>query len=76
MKLEDKTATLTGSARGLGRACALRLAALGADVAIVDLNLDGGAQFSERPSAPSVAKEIERVGRRGLGIRANCLARC
>ena len=75
MKLEGKTAIVTGGARGLGRAYALRLAALGADVAIVDLNLDGAAEFGERLSAPSVAAEIEQLGRRGLGIQADLTQR-
>ncbi len=75
MKLEGKTAIVTGGARGLGRGYALRLAALGADVAIVDLNLDGAAEFGERLSAPSVAEEIGRLGRRGLGIQADLTQR-
>lgn len=68
MELAGKRAIVTGGARGLGRAYALRLAALGADVAILDLNLDGAAEYGERLGAPSVAAEIEQLGRRGLGI--------
>jgi NAD(P)-dependent dehydrogenase (short-subunit alcohol dehydrogenase family) len=53
MKLLGKTAVVTGAARGLGRAYALRLAALGADVAIVDValrnrSLIGNATSPER----------------------------
>ena len=44
MKLQGKKAIVTGAARGLGRAYALRLASLGADVAIIDLILDGAAE--------------------------------
>jgi NAD(P)-dependent dehydrogenase (short-subunit alcohol dehydrogenase family) len=71
MKLKGKTAIVTGGARGLGRAYALRLAGLGADVAILDLNLGGAAEYGEALAAPSVAAEIEQMERRGLGIQAD-----
>ena len=38
-KLDGKVAIVTGAARGLGRAYAKRLAALGAKLAVVDINL-------------------------------------
>ncbi len=38
-KLDNKVAIVTGAARGLGRACAKRLAGLGAKVVVADLNL-------------------------------------
>jgi 3-oxoacyl-[acyl-carrier protein] reductase len=38
-KLDGKVAIVTGAARGLGRAYAMRLAGLGAKVAVADLNL-------------------------------------
>lgn len=75
MKLEGKTAIVTGGARGLGRAYALRLASLGADVAVVDINLDGAAEFGEKLSAPTVAAEIELMGRRSIGIEADLTRR-
>ncbi len=40
-RLEGKTALVTGAAQGLGEALARRLAEEGANVALVDLNLDG-----------------------------------
>lgn len=75
MKLQGKTAIVTGAARGLGRAYALRLASLGADVAIVDINLDGAAEYGEVLSAPTVPKEIEAMGRRSIGITADLTQR-
>ena len=71
MKLAGRKAVVTGGARGLGRAYALRLAALGADVAIIDLKLDGAAEYGEALAATTVTAEIEQLGRRGLGIEAD-----
>ena len=71
MKLQGKRAVVTGGARGLGRAYALRLARLGADVAIIDLDLGGAAEYGETLDAPTVAGEIEKLGRRGLGLQAD-----
>jgi 3-oxoacyl-[acyl-carrier protein] reductase len=75
MKLLGKTALVTGAARGLGRAHALRLASLGADVAVVDIDLQGAAEFGEAPSAASVPAEIEAKGRRSLGLQADLTRR-
>lgn len=75
MKLEGKAAIVTGAARGLGRAYALRLAQLGADVAVVDINLDAAAEFDEKLGAVSVPAEIEALGRRSIGIQADLSSR-
>lgn len=61
--LLNKTALVTGGARGIGRAIALELAAEGADVAIVDLRIEVEAQ--------SVVAEIQKLGRRALAIQAD-----
>lgn len=69
--LTGKVAVVTGAARGLGRAYALRLAKLGADVVIADLNLNAAARVGEELTAESVMAEVEALGRRSLGIEGD-----
>lgn len=71
MKLQGKVAIVTGAARGLGRAYALRLARLGADVAIFDADLAGAGKFGEQLSAASVSQEVRALGRRSIEIEAD-----
>lgn len=59
-KLTGKSAIVTGSGRGIGRAIALELAREGADVAVVDL-------ISE--NAEKVAAEIREMGRQAMAVR-------
>ncbi len=71
MKLTGKVALVTGSGRGLGRAYALHLARLGADVVINDLNLQSAQEYDEKLNQATVMAEIEAIGRRSLGIQAD-----
>ncbi len=71
VKLEGKVALVTGAARGLGRAYALRLAGLGADVVINDVDMEAAKQYGEELTAPTVMDEVKALGRRSLGIVAD-----
>ncbi|MFD1815361.1 SDR family NAD(P)-dependent oxidoreductase [Rhodococcus gannanensis] len=61
-RLAGKIALITGAGSGLGRASALRFAAEGAAVAVVDLDL---------AAAESVSAEITAAGGRALPVTAN-----
>jgi len=63
MRLEGKTAIVTGASRGLGRAIALAFAREGADVLV------NYASREER--AAEVAAAIEKLGRRAILFRAD-----
>jgi len=71
VRLAGKVALVTGAARGLGRAYALHLAAIGADVVVNDIDLDAARQYGEELTAPTVMDEIRALGRRSLGIVAD-----
>src|SRR5439155_7908529 len=70
-KLEGKVALVTGAARGLGRAYALKLADLGANVVVNDIRLDAFKEFDEEIAAESVEAEIRARGVEALGIEAD-----
>jgi enoyl-[acyl-carrier protein] reductase III len=61
--LEGKVALITGSSRGIGRACALRLADAGADVII--------NYVTSKAAAQEVAESIQAMGRRVAVVRAD-----
>jgi 3-oxoacyl-[acyl-carrier protein] reductase len=71
VKLKGKIALVTGAARGIGRAHALRLAQLGADVIINDINLEAHTEFNETITAPTVMDECRALGVRSMGIEVN-----
>jgi NAD(P)-dependent dehydrogenase (short-subunit alcohol dehydrogenase family) len=62
-RLDGKVAIVTGAARGLGRAYALHLAGLGADVVVTDIDFAAATAFGEQLSHESVDLEIEALGR-------------
>lgn len=71
MKLKGKVALVTGAARAIGRSHALRLASLGADVVINDVNLESFKEFGEEITAPTVVDEVKALGVRSIGIEAD-----
>lgn len=74
-KLDGQVALVTGAARGLGRAYALHLASLGADVVVNDIDLHAAKAFGEELTSETVMAEIEARGRRALGIEADATQR-
>lgn len=77
-RLDDKVAIVTGAARGIGRAYALRLAELGANVAIVDRDLRSFTEFpaeQARLKAASVGEEVEQLGRQALELESDVTSR-
>ncbi|MGE3301730.1 MAG: SDR family NAD(P)-dependent oxidoreductase [Hyphomonadaceae bacterium] len=69
--IAGKLAIVTGAAAGIGHATALRLARAGADVAILDIDLGSGAKWGEKLTAPSVAAEVQALGRRAAAFEAD-----
>jgi 3-oxoacyl-[acyl-carrier protein] reductase len=69
--LAGKVAFVSGSGRGLGREMAQRLASLGADVAIHDLEWNAPAKYDEAPDLGAVAKALEAQGVRTAAVTGN-----
>jgi NAD(P)-dependent dehydrogenase (short-subunit alcohol dehydrogenase family) len=65
-QIHGKVAVVTGAANGIGRAIALRLAGDGADIALLDIDLQG---------LRSLADEVEGLGRTALAVETDMLDR-
>ena len=63
MQLEGKSAIVTGSSSGIGRAAALALANAGADIVV-----NGNTKMD---AAEEVAHEIEQLGRKSIAVQAD-----
>jgi NAD(P)-dependent dehydrogenase (short-subunit alcohol dehydrogenase family) len=62
MRLNNKTAIVTGARRGMGRAIALAMAREGANVVVSDISQE---------DCQKVVDEIKRMGRKGLALKCD-----
>jgi NAD(P)-dependent dehydrogenase (short-subunit alcohol dehydrogenase family) len=68
MRLEGKTVVLTGAARGIGHACAVRFAAEGADLTLVDIGHDIATVPYPLGSKTQLAHTAELCRRQGAAV--------
>lgn len=61
--MENKVALVTGASRGIGYACAVKLAECGYDIAVNYVSNDAKAQ--------EVVSEIQKMGRHAIAVKAN-----
>lgn len=65
MNVSGRVALVTGGGQGIGKAICLKLASYGADVAVVDVNLENAQQ---------TANEIKQMGRRSLALKVDVVS--
>lgn len=65
MNVSGRVAIVTGGGQGIGKAIAEKLASYGADVAVVDVNLE---------KAQEVADGIKRMGRRSMAMKVDVVS--
>src|ERR1700730_13417957 len=66
MELQGQVAMVTGAGRGIGRAAALGLARMGADIVVAEL---------DRANADGTASELRDLGRRALVVQTDVTSR-
>ena len=66
MELQGQVAIVTGAGRGIGRATALELAHMGADIVVAEL---------DRANAEDTASELRGLGRRALVVQTDVTSR-
>jgi NAD(P)-dependent dehydrogenase (short-subunit alcohol dehydrogenase family) len=66
MELQGQVAIITGAGRGIGRATALELARMGADIVVAEVN---------RENAERTASEVRGFGRRALVVPTDVTSR-
>jgi len=62
MELQGQTAIVTGAGRNIGRAIALELAGMGADVVVAEV---------DRATGERTAEEVRKLGRRALALQTD-----
>ncbi|MDT0343921.1 SDR family oxidoreductase [Streptomyces litchfieldiae] len=68
MRLLDKTVVVTGAARGIGRACAIRCAEEGADLVLFDIADDLTAVPYPLGTGEELAETARRCRKQGAGV--------
>lgn len=65
MQVSGRVALITGGGQGIGREIALKLASYGADIAVVDVNLE---------KAQETANEAKKMGRRAMAMKVDVVS--